>query len=211
MSTTTYRDGTRVPATYKGRTAATGDHVGATLGYADKACRASFSGAIGDCVRPVGHDGHHQGAHFESWADNIRGTVDYEATDLERDLLDTLDKARQLANMADGPYAGNRVYGKATDALSAALAETYGSDMSAWIYELILDSGESIAYCLPLARERVADDAATGRCNVGDHDWHRELFNTQIAGDPDSRVLPARECRHCGYLQTLAPVTDERV
>lgn len=54
-------------STYMGRTPDTGDHVKAEAGAKDRMCLASYAGAIGDCVRPKGHEGWHQGAQFYSW------------------------------------------------------------------------------------------------------------------------------------------------
>lgn len=54
-------------AAYLGRITDTGDHVKAAPDFRAKACLASFHGAIGDCVRPKGHHGPHQGAHGYAW------------------------------------------------------------------------------------------------------------------------------------------------
>lgn len=54
---------------YLGRIADTGDHVPALPGVSDRICGAVARGAIGDCVRPIGHDGPHQGAHYYAWTD----------------------------------------------------------------------------------------------------------------------------------------------
>jgi hypothetical protein len=59
---------------YLGKQPDTGDHVKAEPGYADKACGAHARGAIGDCVRPKGHDGPHQGAHFYSFTEDFVAT-----------------------------------------------------------------------------------------------------------------------------------------
>lgn len=58
---------------YLGRTADTGDHVKAVPGFKERACLASFRGAIGDCVRPKGHAGPHQGAEMYAW-ENVAAT-----------------------------------------------------------------------------------------------------------------------------------------
>lgn len=56
------------PDQYLGRIANTGDHVKATPDFRKLVCLASYSGAIGDCVRHKHHQGlTHQDAHGYAW------------------------------------------------------------------------------------------------------------------------------------------------
>lgn len=95
-TTTTGADGIRRAARYVGKLPAFGDeiaaaflcrncghtlelvspdpclscgHVGAPILPGEIMCLESFAGAIGDCIRAIGHDGAHRGAHGESWTE----------------------------------------------------------------------------------------------------------------------------------------------
>lgn len=45
------------------------DLLAATADFYDRACLAVARGAVGDCIRPKGHTGPHQGAHGWAWDD----------------------------------------------------------------------------------------------------------------------------------------------
>lgn len=77
------------------RLADTGDHIPAAPGFRDRACLAQAPGAVGDCVRPTGHTGPHQGAAFWSWDSNTTHTH-----------VDLLTAARALADAEGRPFSG---------------------------------------------------------------------------------------------------------
>lgn len=81
----------------------------------------------------------------------MRGmSVVVNVTDVERKALDTFREAILAANSVEqwATQLEGQPYWFATEALKAALRELFTEDIAEHIYEMVIESGESVSYCI---------------------------------------------------------------